>query len=157
MLKTLSFAAVFVVSALLFNVVSAQTTSRPTEPAHRVNHVENALAASEEIDARAVSPAAIAEARRLYKEGAKYRRAGLFFQAVELFRRAVELNPDYVDAHQNLGRTYFEMGRWEEAIQSLQHALALKPKDKETRRGIDEAQRMMQHETGPRQAKSQDT
>ena len=155
MLKTLSFAAVFVVSTLMFNLVSAQTRSRPTEPAAPVNQVENALVASKETDARAVSPAAIAEARRLYKEGAKYRRAGLFFQAAELFRRAVELNPDYVDAHQDLGHTYFEMARWEDAIQSLQHALALKPKDKETRRGIDEAQRMMQRETGPRVAKSQ--
>ena len=68
----------------------------------------------------------------------------------------MELNPDYAEAHQGLGHSYFDMGRWEEAIQSLQHALALNPKDKETRRGIDEAQRMMQRETGSRDAKSQE-
>ena len=156
MLKTLSFAAVFVLCTFQFDLVSAQTTSRPTETGARANQVENALAASGETDPRAISSAAIAEARRLYKEGAKYRRAGLFVQAAELFQRAVELNPDYAEAHQGLGHSYFDMGRWEEAIQSLQHALALNPKDKETRRGIDEAQRMMQRETGSRDAKSQE-
>ena len=154
MLKTLSFAAVFVLCTFQFDLVSAQTRSRPTEPRVRANRLENPL--PESGAPRAVSPVAIAEARRLYKEGAKYGRAGLFIQAAELFRRAVNLNPDYAEAHQSLGHTYFEMGRWEEAVQSLQHALALNPQDKETRAEIDEAQRMMQRETGPRDAKSQE-
>ena len=149
MRKTLSFAAVCVLSTFQFDLVSAQTTSLQPEPGARANHVENSLSASGETDPRAASPAAAAEARRLYKEGTKYRRAGLFIQATELFRRAVKLNPEYADAHQGLGHTYFDLGRWEEAIQSLQHALALNPKDKETRDAIDEAQRMMQRETGP--------
>ena len=157
MLKTLSFVAVFLLCTFQCELVSSQTRSRPTEPGVGANHLEDPLPDSGEVAApRAVSPAAIAEARRLYKEGAKYRRAGLLIQATELFRRAVELNPDYANAHQDLGHTYFDMGRWEEAIQSLQHALVLKPKDKETLRAIDEAQRMMQRETGPRDAKSQE-
>jgi protein involved in polysaccharide export with SLBB domain len=156
MLKTLSFATVFALCTFQFDLVSAQTSSRPTEPRVSANHLENPLPASGEDAPRAVSPAAIAEARKLYKEGVKYGRAGLFTQAAELFQRAVKLNPDYADAHQRLGHTYFDMRRWEEAIQSLQHALALKPKDKKTRRRIDEAQRMMQVETDPRDAKSQE-
>jgi len=149
MLKPLSFAVVLVLSGFQFGVI-AQTRSRRVEPGARANHVENPPLTSGETALRAVSPAAIAEARRLYKEGAKYGRGGLFTQAVELFQRAVKLNPDYADAHKGLGQAYFDMGRWEDSIRSLQLALALNPNDKEARSRIDAARRMMQREAGAR-------
>lgn len=156
MLKTLSFTAVFVICTFQLDLVSAQTRSRRIEPRPSANHVENQLATSEENSPPAVSPAALAEARRLYKEGAKYGRAGLFAQAAELFRRAVKLKPDYADAHQGLGHAYLDMGRWEQAIQSLEQALALNPEDKEARSRLNQAQLMMQRETGPRDLKSEE-
>ncbi len=152
MLKTLSLIAVLVLCGFQLDLVSAQTTNRQTEPRARANRVENPLTASGETtgdsDRRAVSPEAVAEAKRLYKDAVKYVRAGLFAQAADLFRRSVELKPDYADAYQGLGDAYIEMGRWEEAIQSLQHVLLLKPRDKEARRRIDQAQLMMQRQTG---------
>ncbi len=164
MLKTLSLTAVFVLCSFQLDLVSAQTTNRQTEPRARANHLENPLAVSGETAAetnrRAVSPKAVTEARRLYKEGVKYVRAGLFTQAAELFRRSVELKPDYADAYQGLGDAYFDMGRWGEAIQSLQQALALNPRDKEARARIDlridQARLMMQRETGPSGDKSEE-
>ncbi|MFN2517262.1 MAG: tetratricopeptide repeat protein, partial [Pyrinomonadaceae bacterium] len=110
--------------------VSAQTTNGQTEPRARANHVENPGVSGEtaaKTNRRAASPEAVAEARKLYKEGAKYVRAGLFTQAAQLFRRSVDLKPDYADAYQSLGEAYFKMGRREEAIQSLQQVLALNP------------------------------
>ena len=76
----------------------------------------------------------------------KYGTAGLFTQAAELFRRSVQLNPDYADAHQGLGHAYLDLGRLDEAIQSLQQALSINPKDKDARRQLDEAKRRLQSE-----------
>jgi polysaccharide biosynthesis/export protein len=160
MLKTLSLTAVFVLCSFQSHPVSSQTTNRQTEPRARANHVGNPLAGSgetvAETDRRVASPEAVAEARRLYKEGVKYSRAGLFTQAAELFRRSVKLKPDYADAYLGLGNAYFEMRRWREAIRVLQQALALNPGDKEARGQIDQAQLMMQRETGPYDEKSQE-
>ncbi len=147
MFKTLSLTAVFMLCSFQFDLVSAQTINRQTEARAGASHDENSLAASGETDRPPVSPEAIAEARKLYKEGVKYGAAGLFTQAAELFRRSVELNPAYADAYKGLGHAYFDMGRWEEAIQSLQQALTLDPGNKEALRRLDQAQQM-QHETG---------
>ena len=42
--------------------------------------------------------------------------------AVEQFRRALQLNPTYPEAHQNLGKALFRQGRLEEAEAELQKA-----------------------------------
>ncbi len=86
-----------------------------------------------------VSRQARAEAKRLYKLGVKYGRSGLFRQASELFQKAVELNPNYADAHYGLGLALFDQGRWEEAIRSLENAIKINPKDKEARAKLEEA------------------
>ncbi len=146
MLKPLSLTAVLVLSIIQLEPVSAQTTNPQTEPRELSSHAENAMAVSGDLDRRTVSLEAAAEATRLYKEGVKYGRAGLFTQAAELFRRAVKLKPDYADAHYGLGHAYFDLRQWEKAIQSLQQALDLNPKDKEARNRLDQAQLMMQRE-----------
>lgn len=86
-----------------------------------------------------VSKEASAEARRLYKLGVMYGRGGLFRQASELFQKAVQLNPNYGDAHYGLGQAYFDQGRWEDAIRSFSTAVKLNPKDREARVKLDEA------------------
>lgn len=86
-----------------------------------------------------VSKQASAEAKRFYKLGVKYGRSGLFRQASELFQKAVDLNPNYADAHYGLGLALFDQGRWEEAIRSLENALKINPKDQEARAKLDEA------------------
>jgi protein involved in polysaccharide export with SLBB domain len=153
MLKTLALTAVFVLCSFQLDLVAAQTMNRQAESRVRATLVENPSAASGETDRRPVSREASAEARRLYKEGVKYGRAGLFTQAAELFRRSVELKPDYA-AYRGMGDAYFDLRRWEEAIQSLQQALALNPRDKEAPGRIDQALLMRQRETGSSEEKS---
>ncbi|MBI4607524.1 MAG: tetratricopeptide repeat protein [Candidatus Rokubacteria bacterium] len=46
-------------------------------------------------------------------------------QAMEAFKKALELNPDYADAHHNLGLALAAAGRWEEALKAEQKALAI--------------------------------
>ena len=88
-----------------------------------------------------VSKQASAEATRLYKLGVKYGRSGLFRQASELFQKAVELDPNYGDAHYGLGLALFDQGRWDEAIRSFENAIKINPKDKEARAKLDEDRR----------------
>ncbi len=50
-------------------------------------------------------------------------------KAIECFARAVQIKPDYSDAHTNLGNTLAQTGRRDEAIASYQKALQFKPED----------------------------
>lgn len=47
--------------------------------------------------------------------------------AIECYRQAILLRPDYAEAHNNLGHALCEDGDWTAAIQSCAQALALKP------------------------------
>ncbi|HEY3136379.1 MAG TPA: polysaccharide biosynthesis/export family protein, partial [Blastocatellia bacterium] len=49
-----------------------------------------------------------------------------------------------------LGRAYYDLGQWEQAIDSLQRGLALKPKDKASQDRLAQAQLMLERETGRR-------
>ena len=147
MLKTLSLIAVFTVCSFPAAIAWGQTVTPKTDLRPGTTSVSEPAPTPDEPAGRPVSPEAVAESKRLYKEGVKYGVAGLFSQAAELFRRSVQLNPDYADAHQGLGHAYLDLGRWDEAIQSLQQALLLNPKDKDARRRLDEAKRMLQKET----------
>jgi tetratricopeptide (TPR) repeat protein len=83
-----------------------------------------------------------AEAERLYEEilrlqpnsfGALYMLGLVAFQTrqaqrgVELTRRAIGLNPNVAEAHNNLANGLIEIGRPEEALTSFGKAIALKP------------------------------
>jgi protein O-GlcNAc transferase len=48
-------------------------------------------------------------------------------EAEQGFSRAIKLNPDYPDAHVNMGNMLQKQGRLEEAIAAYQRALAIKP------------------------------
>jgi|GEM_PF-6149722 len=94
---------------------------------------------SNKTESQDVSKKAREEAKRLYKMGVKYGRGGLFRQASELFQKAVQLNPNYADAHYGLGLALFDQGRWEDAIRSFQNVVKINPKDKEAREKLYEA------------------
>ena len=47
--------------------------------------------------------------------------------AVDSYRRALEINPDYVEAHCNLGTVLQYRGRHEDAVASYRRALQIKP------------------------------
>jgi tetratricopeptide (TPR) repeat protein len=51
--------------------------------------------------------------------------------AIRTYLKRIELNPNNVSAHRELGRTYMEQGRQPEALAELMAALLLKPDDAE--------------------------
>ncbi len=154
MFKTLCLTAVFVLCIFRSDLVSAQTTNNQAESRSRAKLVENPLAVSGETEGQAVSPEASAEARNLYKEAVKYGRSGLYKQAADLFQRSLKLNPDNADAYQGLGHAYLDLGQWKEAVKALQQAITLNPNDKDARTRLDQAQQMLQRETGQTEEKS---
>ena len=95
------------------------------------------------------SPEAKAGAKRLYRAGVEYGLAGLFRQAAASFEQAVKLNPAYADAYLSLGHAYSDLRQWEQAINSLERGLTLKPKDKDGIARLAYARSMLERESGP--------
>ena len=56
------------------------------------------------------------------------RTSGELKNAIELFKKAVETEPDYVDAHIGLGRAYLQANQIDKSIQALEKAYELDPK-----------------------------
>ena len=92
------------------------------------------------------------ESKQLYAEGVKYALAGFFSQAVELFQRAIRLDPKFADAHFALGHAYFDIGRWEKAIESFQRAVELNPNDLEAQDRLDQSREMLARESNKKQS-----
>jgi protein involved in polysaccharide export with SLBB domain len=74
-----------------------------------------------------------AEAKKFYLEGLKLADADQFPEAAENFRQAIKLDSEYVDAYSELGRMYFKMRDWQNAVINLRRAVELRKKQRETR------------------------
>jgi len=48
-------------------------------------------------------------------------------EAIESFHKALELKPDFAEAHNNLGNVLLAQGRLDEALDGFHKALVLKP------------------------------
>lgn len=120
------------------NSSSALTASGSTRVASR--------ASGPKAEKQSTSKEAIAESRKLYKMGVKYGRAKLFKQAAESFRKAVQLDPNFGDAHYGLGHAYFDLGQWQDAIYSLERALQINSKDSDALAMLGEAHLMLKGE-----------
>jgi cytochrome c-type biogenesis protein CcmH/NrfG len=48
-------------------------------------------------------------------------------EAVEAYREAVRLKPDFAEAWYNLGVSYIKLGRHREAVEACREAVRLKP------------------------------
>jgi Tfp pilus assembly protein PilF len=59
--------------------------------------------------------------------GNAYKGQGKLEEAVEVYSKALNINPDYAEAFYNIGNTLQEQGKFDEAITSYNKALAIKP------------------------------
>src|SRR4030065_1594020 len=62
-----------------------------------------------------------------YLIGCEQERLQLYADAIESFKEAIIMKPDYVDASVNLGNVYYQVGRYTEAADSYREALRIKP------------------------------
>lgn len=146
----------FLSALLLLSSLQTALAQGQSDPIARPRRTQTTPATTEESDRHAPSHQATAEAKKLYKVAVKYGHAGLFKQAANTFEQAVKLNPDYADAYFGLGHAYYDLQQWEQAIDSLQRGLALKPKDKESQDRLAHARRMLERETGSQEKGSVD-
>lgn len=72
-----------------------------------------------------------AKAKEFYNQAVKYSRLKMYSQATVAFQLAVQLKPNYADAHFGLGQAYVDTGRWEAAIDAFERGLRLDPNNKE--------------------------
>ena len=59
--------------------------------------------------------------------GDVYARQGDMQRAVDEFKKAIEINPNYADAYHNLGNTYQQMGQLDAAVANYEKALSINP------------------------------
>lgn len=67
------------------------------------------------------------KARPYFTLGTAYKEKGDIDRAIECYRTAIRLKPDYVDAYNNLGIDYLEKGMIDEAIKVFEEAILIKP------------------------------
>lgn len=73
----------------------------------------------------------IANARKCYRQGLELSESGQLAQAAEVFRKALQFDPEYADAYAALGRTYFKLREWQKAKENLNRAASLKSKQRQ--------------------------
>ncbi|MBN2070413.1 MAG: tetratricopeptide repeat protein [Candidatus Krumholzibacteriota bacterium] len=69
----------------------------------------------------------LAEARRLNNAGVMSYHNGQYEQALDLFKKAVEIDDSFTEAYNNLGLTYTETSQEEKATESFKKAIELNP------------------------------
>ena len=72
-------------------------------------------------------PAAASDLQALLQEGLRAHQAGQLPDAEAAYRRVLGLDPNYAEAHYNLGNALKDLGRLEDAVASYQKALAIQP------------------------------
>lgn len=56
-----------------------------------------------------------------------YNKLRLYDKAIATFKKALELDPNYADAHNNLGTVYKANGLWEKALEEFKQATLSNP------------------------------
>jgi len=139
------FRPLFIVLLVHSGLFSVQLQAQ-NDPIVRPRRIQTAPASVEPNIRETQSESADADAKRLYKIGVRYGNAGLYEQAAEMFERVVKLKPDYGDAYLSLGHAYYDLRLWEQAIDNIERGLALKPGDKDSRKRLADAQRMLEQQ-----------
>lgn len=88
-------------------------------------------------DFKAAADLGFAESDVYYRIGQSYdkhpNRLGYNEQAIEAYRKCLELDPNFNGAHRNIGRRYMELESYDEAIKEFQLELSLNPRDSDAR------------------------
>lgn len=69
----------------------------------------------------------IQDAREMYNIACDYKAKGDFNNAIKIFKESIELNPNYIDALNNLGNTYSSMEEYDTALKYFYKAAELAP------------------------------
>jgi tetratricopeptide (TPR) repeat protein len=62
-----------------------------------------------------------------FQKGYSFYEAEKYKEAIEAYRQAIRIKPDYAEAHYNLGCAYDNLGMHKEAIEAYKQAIRIKP------------------------------
>ena len=68
------------------------------------------------------------KARPYFSLGVAYQGRGLVDEAINRYKKALALRPNYATAHHNLGKAYGELGRFKEEFEQYQEAIRINPR-----------------------------
>ncbi len=68
------------------------------------------------------------EATNHFNLGLLYHKNNKLPEAIEEYKKAIQIDPFNTEAHNNLGMVYKDLGRYEEAVNHYQKALSIDPK-----------------------------
>ena len=84
----------------------------------------------------ALDPGAENDVDSVFQGGRIAHEDGELAKAVACYRRAIELSPDFFQAHQYLGQALWQDGRIHEAIEAVEQALTVRPDHIETLKNL---------------------
>jgi cytochrome c-type biogenesis protein CcmH/NrfG len=85
-------------------------------------------ASNQEVGVRREAPTQVSrKALRAFDQAAKESASGSPEKAIVELQRAIREQPDYFEAHNNLGVQYQKLRQWDQAIQSYRRAIELRP------------------------------
>ena len=64
-----------------------------------------------------------------YNRGLDYQESGEHGLAIQQYDKAIDLDPNYLDAYNNRGNAYFDLGEHRRAIEDFDRAIELDPSD----------------------------
>jgi Flp pilus assembly protein TadD len=70
------------------------------------------------------------DAQRYFSLGKSYEKTGTTQEALEAYKEAIRIKPDFFDAYVSLGLLYYRIGRYDESADAYLNAVALRPDDK---------------------------
>jgi tetratricopeptide (TPR) repeat protein len=65
------------------------------------------------------------QAEKHFKDGFGYQNEGNLDKAIEEYKKAIELNPNYLQAHMNLGAVYIQQKKYDQAIEEFNTVVKL--------------------------------
>ena len=106
----------------------------PEEPAKTLRRESAAARPAQKVVSSKREPAAPApviqpetDAKILYQRGVELYYKGEYDNAIEKFKKAAELSPEFADVYCEMGVSYMEKGQWGNAITSLNKCIQIDP------------------------------
>jgi type IV pilus assembly protein PilF len=97
------------------------------------------------VSASELAPELPEAARKEYEKGVQYSDKGKIEDAVDRFKKAISIAPNYLMAHNNLGVQYLKLGKWVEAGSEFEKAIAIDEKALNPRQNLGIALIELQH------------
>ena len=91
-----------------------------------------------------LGPSSLSEDPKVLLENSKEKqRIGAYDEAIEILNAAVKIDPQYVDAYNQMGLIFFEADRKNESVEAFKKAIAMDPENLKSRLGLGKTYSML--------------